>query len=388
LFGRNALDQLGDVAGRLGFRRVLLATDRPLVETGLADRVREPLAAAGLEVDVFDGGEPNPPLYAIDNLVGMAKDFSPDALVGLGGGSNMDLTKAAATLLAHGGTCHDYAGDQLVPGPVLPVILIPTTAGTGSEVTASAVLNDTEAGRKFAILSNFLRPTIALVDPLLTVSCPASITADAGIDALTHAVEAYMAVDNETFPLPEGERTVYQGRHPLADALAEQSIQLIGRHLRQAVSDGGDLEAREGMSLAATLAGMAFSNVGVAVVHALEFSLNEVAHTAHGRGCGLLLPYVMRFNKSARLHQAAKIAALLGEDVSGLDEEAAADRAVDAVARLNADIGIPATMSEVGVSPEQLPEMAEKAFALKRILRVNPRPVTQDDLAGILQSAL
>ena len=148
------------------------------------------------------------------------------------------------------------------------------------------------------------------------------------------------------------------------------------------------MEAREGMSLAATLAGMAFSNVGVAVVHALEFSLNEVAHTAHGRGCGLLLPYVMRFNKSARLHQTTKIAALLGENVSGLDEETAADRAVDAVHRLNADIGIPATMRDVGVSPKQLPEMAEKAFALKRILRVNPRPVTQEDLAGILQSAL
>ena len=208
------------------------------------------------------------------------------------------------------------------------------------------------------------------------------------MDALTHAVEAYMAVDNEAFPLPEGEQTVYQGRHPLADALAERAIQLIGRYLRRAVSEGSDLEARDGMSLAATLAGMAFSNVGVAVVHALEFSLNEVAHTAHGRGCGLLLPYVMRFNKSARLHQTAKIASLLGEDVSGLDEETAADRAVDAVARLNADIGIPATMRDVGVSPEQLPEMAEKAFALKRILRVNPRPVTQEDLAGILQSAL
>ncbi|GAG47166.1 unnamed protein product, partial [marine sediment metagenome] len=207
-------------------------------------------------------------------------------------------------------------------------------------------------------------------------------------DALTHAVEAYTAVDNETFPLPEGERTVYQGRHPLADVLAEQAIREIGRHLRRAVSDGSDLEARTGMSLAATSAGLSFSNVGVAVVHALEYALNEVAHTAHGRGCGLLLPFVMRFNMSACLPQTARIAALLGEDVTGLDEQTAAGRAVDAVERLKADIGIPNTMSDVGVTAEQVPQMAEKAFALKRILRVNPRPVTQDDLAEILRSAL
>lgn len=388
MFGPDAVEELGDVVGRLGFSRVLIVSDKTLVDSGVVDRVRRPLDAVEFQVGVFGGGEPNPPLYAVDSLVRTAKDFNPDVLIGLGGGSNMDLAKAAATLLAHGGTCHDYAGDQLVPGPVFPLILAPTTAGTGSEVTASAVLNDTEAGRKFGILSNFLRPLVALVDPLLTVSCPPNTTADSGIDALTHAIESFTAVDNAAFPLPEGERTVYQGRHPLGDMLAERAIELIGRHLRRAVSDGSDLEAREGMSLAATLAGMSFSNVGVAVVHALEFSLNEVAHTSHGRGCGLLLPYVMRFNKSVQLQQTAKIAALLGEDVSGLDEETAADRAVDAVDRLKADIGIPATMRDVGVKPEWLPEMAEKAFALKRILRVNPRSVTQEGLAEILHSAL
>lgn len=282
----------------------------------------------------------------------------------------------------------DYAGDQVVPGPVLPLILVPTTAGTGSEVTAAAVLSDPEQGIKFGILSNYLRPQAAIVDPLLTVSCPPQVTAGSGIDALTHAVEAYTAVDNETFPLPAGEQTIYQGRHPLGDLLAERAIRLVGRHLRNAVRDGDNLEAREGMSLAATLAGMSFSNVGVAVVHALEYALNKVAQTPHGTGCGLLLPFVMRFNAPARLKQMGNIAELLGQDVSGLDAESAAERAVAAVEQMKADIGIPARLRDVGVTSGQVAEMATAAFAVKRILRVNPRTVTQDDLQAILESAL
>jgi alcohol dehydrogenase class IV len=290
--------------------------------------------------------------------------------------------------LAHGGTCQDYAGDQLVPGPVHPLILVPTTAGTGSEVTAASVLNDTEAGRKFAILSNHLRPRVALVDPMLMLSCPVSVTADSGIDALTHAIESYTAVDNQAFPLPAGERTIYQGRHPLGDVLAEKAIEQVGRHLRRAVDDGSDLEAREGMALAALTAGMSFSNVGVALIHALEYALAPVAHTSHGRGCGLLLPYVMRLNSSARPRQMARIAALLGEDIAGLSDIDAANRAVAAVERLNADIGIPARMSEVGITAADLPEMAEKAFGVKRILRVNPVQVTLENVTAVLESAL
>src|SRR5262249_40137292 len=157
------------------------------------------------------------------------------------------------------------------PGPVAPLICMPTTGGTGSEVSAAAVLTDTDNQMKVGILSNYLRPRVALVDPLLTASCPPKVTAGSGIDALTHAIEASTAVDNAAFPLPSGERTVYQGRHPLGDVLAERAIALIGAHLRRAVARGDDLDAREGMALGATLAGLAFSNVGVALVHALEY---------------------------------------------------------------------------------------------------------------------
>lgn len=387
LFGRNAVRQLGDVAGRLGARRLLLVTDPALVQAGVADRVRVPLAEAGVTVSVFDGGEPEPSLRAADACVAAARDFRPDALLGLGGGSNMDLAKITATVLAHGGTPRAYVGDDKVPGPIRPLVCVPTTAGTGSEVSAAAVLTDTDNHIKVGILSNYLRPRVAVVDPLLTVSCPPKVTADSGIDALTHAVEAYTAVDNAAFPLPPGERTVYQGRHPLGDVLAEKAIALIGTNLRRAVARGDDLEAREGMALGATLAGLAFSNVGVAVVHALEYPVGGATHCSHGAGNGLLLPFVMRFNLPARRRELASIAQLLGEDVTGLDAQAAAERAVAAVERLRADIGVPQRLRDLGVTEAQLRPFAEKAFGIQRILRVNPRRVTADDLEAILRAA-
>ncbi len=387
LFGRHATRHLGDVATRAGVRRLLLVTDPVLNKGGLVDTVLSPLREAGVAVEVFAGGEPEPSLRAADAALAAGRAFGPDAVLGLGGGSNMDLAKITATLLRHGGSPRDYVGDDKVPGPILPLFCLPTTAGTGSEVSAAAVLTDTEAHIKVGILSNYLRPRLALVDPLLTVSCPPKVTADSGIDALTHAIEAYTAVDNADFPLPAGERTVYQGRHPFGDTFAEKAIALIGQYLRRAVSDGGDLEAREGMALAATMAGLAFSNVGVAAVHALEYPVGGATHCSHGAGNGLLLPFVMRFNLPLRRRELAAVARLLREDVAGLDEAAAAERAIAAVERLRDDIGIPRRLRDLGVTEAQLRPFAEKAHGIRRILRVNPRPATVDDLEAILRAA-
>ncbi len=387
LFGRDAARQLGDVAGRLGARRVLVVTDRVLGQAGVAERIRSPLAEAGVTVGVFDGGEPEPSFRAARACIGMARAFRPDALLGLGGGSNMDLAKITATVLAHGGDLRDYVGDDKIPGPIGPLICVPTTAGTGSEVSAASVLTDDENHIKVGILSNYLRPRVALVDPLLTVSCPPKVTADSGIDALTHAIEAYTAVDNKTFPLPPGERTVYQGRHPMGDVLAERAIAFIGRHLRRAVARGDDLEAREGMALGATLAGMAFSNVGVALVHAMEYPVGGAVHCSHGAGNGLLLPFVMRFNLPERRPQFAAVARLLGEDVTGLDEEQAAERAIAAVESLRGDVGIPRRLRDLGVRPEHLRPFAEKAAGIRRIVRVNPRTPSVEDVEAIYRAA-
>jgi alcohol dehydrogenase class IV len=387
LFGRHAANQLGEAAGRLGSKRLLIVTDSALAKAGVVEQVHAPLRESGVLVEVFSGGEPEPSFRAAEACIVAAHDFKPDALLGLGGGSNMDLAKITATVLAHGGHPRDYVGDDKIVGPVFRLLCVPTTSGTGSEVSAAAVLTDSESKLKVGVLSNHLRPAVAVVDPLLTVSCPPKVTADSGIDALTHAIEAFTAVDNESFPLPSGERTVYQGRHPMGDLLTERAISLIGQFLRRAVADGKDLEARDGMALGATLAGMAFSNVGVAAVHALEYPVGGAVHCSHGAGNGLLLPYVMRFNMPLRRKEFARIAELLGENVRGLNEEQAAERAIEAVVKLRADIGIPRCLREIGVTQAQLRPFAEKAASIRRILRVNPRPVTVEDLEGILQAA-
>ncbi len=387
MFGRDAASQLGEVAGRLGLKRVLLITDPALIRAGLLDRVHPPLSESGIAVEVFPGGEPEPSLRAAEKAIAAGRDFRPDGVLGLGGGSNMDLAKITATVLKHGGGPRDYVGEDRVPGPVLPLLCVPTTAGTGSEVSSAAVLTDADNHIKVSVMSNRLRPAVALVDPMLTVSCPPKVTADSGMDALTHAVEAYIAIDNAHFPLPQGTRSLYQGRHPVGDLLAEKAVALVGTHLRRAVANGNDLEAREGMALAATLAGLAFSNVGVALVHALEYPLGGAVHCSHGAGNGLLLPHVLRYNLPARRKELAAVAQLLGEDVAGLGEREAAERGVAAIDRLRADVGLPGRLRELGVKEDQLPGFAEKAFAIERLMRVNPCPATREDLEGILRAA-
>jgi alcohol dehydrogenase class IV len=270
---------------------------------------------------------------------------------------------------------------------VTPLLCVPTTAGTGSEVSASCVLTDHEQQVKVGVLSNFLRPRLAVVDPLLTLGCPRRVTADSGIDALTHAIEAYTAVDNEYFPLPPDERSVYQGKHPLGDCIAEKAIALAGEHLVAAFDEPENVAARTGMALAATLGGLAFSNVGVALVHAMEYPVGGAVHCSHGLGNGLLLPYVMRFNLSARKAAFARVAKLLGCPVQGCEVEVAAQQAVEAVEQLRARIGIPRRLRDLGVKEDQLPSFAEKAFAVKRILRVNPRMPSREEILEIYQAA-
>ncbi len=388
LFGPGAVGQLGDEVRALGVKRLLLVTDRSLIEHGVAKPVCEALAAAGVAYEMFDGGMPEPSLDVAEQCAAFGRGAKPDAVLGLGGGSNMDLAKMVVALLTHGGKVQDYFGENKVPGPVMPLICVPTTSGTGSEVTAGTVLTDTANQIKVGVMSNYLRPRLALVDPRLTLSCPRKVTADSGIDALVHAIEAYTAVDNADFPLPPGERSTYQGRHPLGDCLAEKAIRLVGEHLVRAVEHGDDLAAREGMALAATLAGMAFSNVGVALVHAMEYPVGGAVHVSHGAGNGLLLPFVMRYNLGVRQAELARIAAWLGADTKGMTLADAAQAAIDTVEQLKTRIGIPSRLRDVGVREDHLPVFAEKAIGIKRILRVNPRYPTVTDIEQIYRDAL
>jgi alcohol dehydrogenase class IV len=386
VFGSGAARQLGEICHRLGLTRVLIVTDERLVAAGVCNEIEGPLAEQA-SLEVFTGGEPEPSLDAAERCVAHARAYGPDGLVGLGGGSNMDLAKMAAAVLSHGGTPRDYLGESKVPGPVLPFVCVPTTAGTGSEVSGAGVFTDTANNIKVGAMSNYLRPAVAVVDPRLTLSCPRKVTADSGIDAMTHAIEAYTAVDYQQFPLGPGETAVYQGRYPLADCLAEKAISTIGANLQRAVEQPDDLEAREAMALGALLAGLAFSNAGVALVHALEYPLGGLTHCTHGAGNGLLLPYVMRYNLPVRAQALARVAQLLGEDTSGLDERQAAERAVAAIERLNRAIGIPTRLRELGATQEQIPEMAKKALAIQRIIRVNPRVPTLGEMIELLNEA-
>ncbi len=387
VFGNGAAAQVGELIARRRLERVFVVTDERLNVAGITSRVTSSLSEAMRNVQVFAGGQAEPSVDLAVQAAEQAIAFRPDCVVGLGGGSNMDLAKIVAVLVAHGGRPEQYFSFNNVPGPVLPLVCVPTTAGTGSEVSHAAVLTDTANQIKVSTLSQFLRPAIAIVDPELTMTCPPQVTADSGIDALTHAIEAYTAVEYSQLDAKNGEPVAYEGCTPLGACLAEKAIELVGKHLATAVKEGLNPAAREGMALAATLAGLAFSHSAVALVHALEYPLGGVLHCSHGAGIGLLLPYVMRFNLPARTAAFARIAELLGEDVRGLSADADAELAVAAVEKLRAAIGIPQRIRDIGGKREQLPTLAAKAFAIKRLLAVNPRPSSEADLLGILEAA-
>ena len=387
IFGRGAVRRVGDTVRRLGAQRVLLVTDPALIAAGLHEGVEASLACADVVVDRFAGSQAKPTLEAVSACVAAALEKEYGALVALGGGSNIDLAKAAAVVLRYGGSAEAYFGENMVPGPIIPLVAVSTTAGTGSEVSAASVLADPAHNRRGAILSNYLRPHAAIYDPLLTVSCPPQVTADAGIDALAHAVEAYMVVSYRA-QVGTGEPPgVYQGRFPLSDLLVERAIALIGRYLRRAVYQGGDLEAREGMHLASLLSGLAFSNAGLTAVHALEYVVGAAAGCTHGAGNGLFLPHVMAHNVPACAEQLATVARLLGEEVAGLSVWQAAERSVESVKRLAEEIGIPTRLCELGVNQDELRALAKATAQITRLLQMNPRPLDVDALEGILGQA-
>lgn len=386
VFGPDSVEQLGErIAGR--WQRVFIVADENLQKVGIVPRVEAALRAANIEFDTFLGGRAEPEIAVAEQALAQADGFQADAVLGLGGGSNMDVAKFVAVVLEHGGKPSDYFGIFQVPGPIKPLICIPTTSGTGSEVSHAAVLTDVENQIKVSCLSNHLRPLLAIVDPSLTYDCPKQIMADSGIDALTHAVEAITATDHNRLNIPAGETNPYEGRFPLGECLGERAIELVGKHLVNAVNDPDNREARDAMAMASTLAGMAFSNCGVALVHAMEYPLGGILHCSHGAGNGLLLPFVMQFNLPERIPTMARIARLLGEDIDGLSEAEAAQKAIDAVHQLKQDIGIPITIRDLGGEPSQIPLFAEKAFEIKRLMWFNPRTPSLDDIAEIYRQA-
>jgi alcohol dehydrogenase class IV len=367
--------------------RVAVICDENLARLGLLQRVSDSLRDAGLRVTEWTGGAAEPAVgLAIEAAAALAP-LDPQAIVGLGGGSNLDVAKMVAVLLTHGGRPEDYFGFQRVPGPTRAVIAIPTTAGTGSEVSHSAVLTDPVGGIKVSTLSPFLRPTLALVDPSLTDSAPSHVTAESGIDALVHAVEASTARRWDQLGSASLEARAYEGAHPLGTLLAREAIRLIGGALERAVHNGADLAARDDMALAATYAGMAFSNCGVALVHALEYPIGAEFHCSHGAGNGLLLPYVLEFNIETRQQELAEIEWLLAGQRDHRPPAVAAEAAIERIRSLRERIGIPNRLRELHVPPDRLPELAQKASRIERLIALNPRDAGPAELLQILERA-
>jgi alcohol dehydrogenase class IV len=290
-------------------------------------------------------------------------------------------------VLAHGGTPNDYFGFGKIPGPVCPMIALPTTAGTGSEVSHSAVLTDTQAGVKVSTLSNWLRPTVALIDPQLTDSCPKGITAASGIDALVHAIEAYLSRDYTAVTTVDCSERAYEGSYPLTRLLAAEAIRLIGQWLVRACHHPKDVAARDSLALASMLAGMAFSNSGVGVVHALEYPIGAMTHCSHGEGNGLLLPHVMRYLLPTCKTQLADIARWLGADVHGQNITGCASMAIACVQELQVAIGIHTQLRQLGLNRDLLPQVASKALDIKRLMDTCVPLPTHSDLLQILEAA-
>lgn len=383
LFGDGQRRALGTIARGLG-RRALICTDARMAADALFGAMLDDLRSCGIDTRVYDGTEAELPIGGVLECVAEARAFAPDLLIGIGGGSCMDMAKLAGLLLTHGGDLADYYGELKVPGPILPVIALPTTSGTGSEVTAVAVVADDRRALKVGVSSPHLIPHAALCDPELTHSCPPLLTAYSGADALTHAIEAFTAVRREAAPdLATGR--VFVGKNALTDVHALAAIGLLATHLRQAVGNGSDRRARAGVMMAALHAGLAFGTAGTAAAHAIQYPVGALTHTAHAVGVAVLLPYVMAFNRPACGAAFAQIATAMG--VQGDDEDALADAAIGAVRDLFGSIGIPSTLKDLRLLAGDLAQVAGEAMLATRLVGNNPRPLDEAAMLLIAQAA-
>jgi alcohol dehydrogenase class IV len=385
LFGAGQRHAIAAVAAKHG-RRALVCTDERLSKSPEFAEIVQSLRAAFIDVFVHDRVQPDVPLDTVSVCAEEARGFRPDMVIGLGGGSCLDMAKCAALLLSHGGRLQDYYGEFKVPGPTLPVIAVPTTAGTGSEVTPVAVISDPDRALKVGISSPYLISVAAICDPELTMTCPPALTAIAGADALTHAIEAFTAVRRGAEPsLPQ--KHVFIGKNALSDHFALLAIRLLGRSLEKAYRTPADAEARAEVMMGSLAAGCAFGTAGTAAAHAVQYPLGALTHTPHGLGVATMLPYVMTYNRAVGAKEMAEIGEALGAPSSDDASGARGYAAIAEVRRLFAAIGIPATLAELGLPRERLEWTAEQALGIDRLIKNNPRPFDLQQMTWLLRAA-
>lgn len=377
---RFALPQIVKTFGK----RALICTDNRFRQDKMLAAIEADLISAGLGVAVYDATIAELPLDCVLEAASQARAFDPDVVIGIGGGSSLDIAKLVALTLRYGDDLSEFYGEFKIPGPVVPIVAVPTTAGTGSEVTPVAVLADPARVSKVGISSPFLIPDVAVCDPELTLTCPPQLTAVAGADALTHAIEAFSAGARPFVP-DRALNQVFIGKNSQSDAFARVAIEALIHHLHRAVGEGADRQAREQVMFGALNAGLAFGVAGTAAAHAIQYPIGALTKTAHGLGVAVLLPYVMEYNRPNVVAEFAEIAKVFG--VQGDDPETLSFAAIDAAAALFESIGIPKTIAELGVGSDQIGWIAQQSLLSARLVDNNPRPLSQATLTKIIQAA-
>lgn len=371
IFGMNTASLIGEEVRKLGGHNVFILTDQGVVQSGLLEKILEPLKKEKIGYEIFDQVEAEP---SIENLLAAtqkAQKSPVDVFIGLGGGSVMDTTKMASVLRVQDLDIRDLFGIDKVTKPGLPAIMLPTTSGTGSEVTRNAVFTDKAENLKKVVSSQAIVPTVAIVDPMLTITMPPRITAATGIDAFIHAVESYVAVNAS----------------PLTDPLAWEATRLIAENLGPAVANGQDLQARYNMSLGSLLAGITLNNAGVGAVHALAYPVGAEYHVPHGIANVVTFIPTMEYISMARIPKFGQLAAAMGEPIAGLSHREAAKRGIRAMADLIEKVGLPTRLRDIGATADKIPAMAKAAFKEKRLLGNTPRQLTEEDIRKIFEAS-
>ena len=370
--GAGALSQVADEINRLRKSRVLIITDPGVVAAGIVEKLTQALSGTDITYTIYDQIEADPSLQTASAAAARAQETAADLIIGIGGGSASDIAKVSAILVTNEGEIGSFVGIDQVAAPGLATIIIPTTAGTGSEVTPIAILSDHEEKLKKGLVSPYLFPTVALLDPDLTIGLPPHVTAATGMDALIHAVEAFTSKNADS----------------LTDVFARQAMDLIYHNIREVYRDGSNIDAREKMLEGSMLAGMAFANAGVTAVHAFSYPIGAEFHLAHGVANSIMLAPVMEFNMSGNLSRFASIAEIFGLEAKGSDEQEAAALAVEALRQLTEDLDIPKHLSEFGIKDEDVPGLAAGVMKVTRLLANNPRVLTQQDAEAIYRKVL
>ncbi|WP_412460031.1 L-threonine dehydrogenase [Pseudomonas sp. SC11] len=367
------LDCLGEamtaIAG-YGLRKALIVTDAGLAKAGVASRIASLLAERDIDSTIFDGAKPNPSIANVEAGLALLQRERCDCVISLGGGSPHDCAKGIALCATNGGHIRDYEGVDRSAKPQLPLIAINTTAGTASEMTRFCIITDEARHVKMAIVDRNVTPMLSVNDPALMVGMPKGLTAATGMDALTHAVEAYVST----------------AATPITDACALKAVTLISDNLRQAVNDGQDLQARENMAYAQFLAGMAFNNASLGYVHAMAHQLGGYYDLPHGVCNAVLLPHVQRFNAQVSAARLRDVAVAMGVKVCGMTEAQGADAAISAIEQLSVAVGIPAGLQELGAKREDVPVLASNALKDACGL-TNPRSASQAEIEAIFAAA-